>query len=245
MLSVSKQYLYLVIDQINKCVITNTNSAATANAVSNGILNSSPMVVWFPYIELNHNIIKSNSNENINYKLLRQFKTKFSNAGQSTSDSNMYEVVDQTPNGRVFDLIQMDQKLITREWIARRQLGNFRARLMIELETHCERYLARSVNFCGDEISLPYIQKQLELSNPDFNIYSPGIQEWADIVEMPVEVAYQELKMKFDSSSISVMRVHAIWSKFVNKFNNITLEDNITSAQLFERMDTHFMFGNV
>lgn len=244
MLSVSKQYLYLVIDQINKCVITTTTSISTANAVSNGILNSSPMIIWFPYFDNTHDIVKANRNENINYKLVRKFVTH-NKGGTTVADSHMYECVEETPSGRMFDLVPMDVNLITSEWTNRRRLGNFRASLMMELEMYCERYLARTINFCGDELLFPYLQKQIELSNPEIEYYSPGIQEWALLNEIDSADAYQELKMKYDSACINTMRVNAFWNKLVNKFNNITLEDSLTQSDIFKRMEAYFVFGNV
>ena len=65
------------------------------------------------------------------------------------------------------------------------------------------------------------------------------------INNLTAKTAYQELKMKYDSASINLIRVHAIWTKFVNKFNSISLEDNVTKQQLFAKMETQFMFGDV
>lgn len=245
MLSVSKQYLYLVIDQTTKCVITNTISISTANAVSNGILNSSPMVIWFPYLDNKHDIIRANQDPNINYKLVKQFGTDFNRGNITVSDSHMYECVEKTPSGKMFDLVPMDENLITPEWTAKRRLANFRANLMMDLELHCDRYLARAVNFCGDELVFPYIQQQLSLSDPATEVYAPGIQEWALINEIPPAVAYQELKLKYDSACVTTMRLHAVWNKLVNKFNLITLEDGLTHSEIFKNMTAYFMFGEV
>jgi len=240
MLTTPKQYLYLVVDQTNKCVLANTTSASTANAVSAGIINSSPMVIWFPYLVNNHDIVKYNIDENINYKLIKQSKP-----GRSLTDWNTYEPVEKTPSGRKFDLIEMDDDLIDSQWIARRKLASFRAQLITDLEGICERFIAQSVTSCFDELLFPYLQKQLELSDPTNDFYSPGLQEWALINNVSAKTAYQELKMKYDSASINLIRVHAMWTKFVNKFNSISLEDNITKQQLFEKMETQFMFGEV
>jgi hypothetical protein len=245
MLSFPKQYLYLVIDQINKCVITATTSMSTANAVSNGILNSSPMIVWFPYIETKHDIIRANKDETINYKLVKQFGERLSKGNITVADNHMYECVEKTPSGRMFDLVPMDPLLITPEWVERRRLGNFRANLMIDLESYCERYISRAVNFCGDELLFPYLQHQLALSNPELEIYAAGIQEWALINEVTPAVAYQELKMKYESACITTMRVNAFWNKLVNKFNLITLNDKLTHSDVFKKMGSYFIFGEI
>ena len=116
---------------------------------------------------------------------------------------------------------------------------------MMELEMYCERYLSRAVEFCGDELLFPYLQKQIELSNPTLGIYAPGIQEWALINEISVANAYQELKLKYDSACITAMRIHSFWNKFVNKFNTITLDDNQTRSEIFKRMEAYFIFGDI
>jgi hypothetical protein len=218
---------------------------STANAVSNGILNSSPMIVWFPYFETQHDIVKANKDEHINYKLVKQFGTQLTKGNITVADTHMYECVETTPSGRMFDLVPMDPTLITSDWIKRRQLGNFRANLIIDLESHCERYLSRAVNFCGDELLFPYIQQQINLSDPTLDMYAPGIHEWALINTVTPAVAYQELKMKYDSACITTMRIHAIWSKLVNKFNSITLEDGLTHRDIFKNVSSYFMFGEV
>lgn len=181
MLNLPKQYLYLVVDQINKSILASCSSASIANAVSTGIFNSSPMTIWFPYVGTSHPIIKYNSGTDTNYTLVRQSKTKFNNIDTGiNSDSNIYKLVNETPSGRMFDLEPMDPALIDEAWIQKRKLANFRTELMTSLEVYCERYISRNVTFCADELLFPYLQKQIDECDPEQDYYDPDnfISNW-------------------------------------------------------------------
>lgn len=235
MLNGLKQYLFLVVDQETKGILTKCSSMATANAVSKGIPNSSPMLVRYPY--LNHNVNRYHTDTSLNYKLV---KAAASIAGSMPSEVNVYETVKKTNSNNTFELVEIPTD---ENWLERRGLANFRSLKMEYLESTCERYMARIKNFAGDELFFQYLGKQLDLADITTNQFPNSIIEWADINQVSNNAAYYELKMIYDSVGITMFRVHAIWSKYADKINNINSEKELTELTLFSNLESEFKFG--
>jgi len=242
MLDATKQYLFLVIDQETFGVITRCPTISIANAVSKGILNSSPMVVFYPYMGVSGGINSYRDNLNVNFQLVRR-GSKIVNTGFITSECNVAKTVDETPSKRFFDLVEYPRELITEEWIAKRKLGNARADSLMVLEQRCERYLSRTKHFIGDEIFLNFLSKELTNCNDEQDYYTPAIHEWADINNKTVGAAFQELVMYYESASISVLRVHALWNKYTEIINSTTDITQMEDA-LFLQLEAEFRFGS-
>ncbi len=233
MLNGIKLYLFLVVDQETKGILTKCSSMAAAIAVSKGILNSSPMLVRYPY--LNHNINQYHTDIQINYKLVRPSNS----LSNMPSEVNVYETVDNINSNRLFELISIDA---TDAWLEKRKLANFRSEKIEYLETTCERYMSRIKNFTGDELFFQYIGKELELVDVENNQYPGSIIEWAEINSVSNKAAYHELKMMYESMGITIVRVHAIWSKYVDRINKITTQEEYEQLLNFE---SDFRFGEI
>lgn len=225
MLNGIKLYLFLVVDQETKGILTKCSSMATAIAVSKGILNSSPMLVRYPY--LNHNVNQYNTDIKINYKLVKPSRSLLN----MPSEVNVYETVEKSSSNRLFELVSIDADP---EWLEKRKLANFRSEKIEYLETTCERYMSRIKNFTGDELFFQYIGKELELVNVENNQYPNSIIEWAEINAVSNKAAYYELKMLYESMGITMVRVHAIWSKYVEKINNMFTQEEFDDLAKFE-----------
>jgi hypothetical protein len=225
MLNGIKLYLFLVVDQETKGILTKCSSMASAIAVSKGILNSSPMLVRYPY--LNHNVNQYNTDIKINYKLVRPSN----NLSNMPSEVNVYDTVEKSSSNRLFELVSIDADTA---WLEKRKLANFRSEKIEYLETTCERYMSRIKNFTGDELFFQYIGKELELVNVENNQYPNSIIEWAEINAVSNKAAYYELKMLYESMGITMVRVHAIWSKYVEKINNMCTQEEFDELAKFE-----------
>jgi hypothetical protein len=73
MLDGIKQYLYLVVDRETNLILTRCQNASIANAVSRGFLNSSIMVIYYPFLNIKGGINEYSENKNISYKLIRKY----------------------------------------------------------------------------------------------------------------------------------------------------------------------------
>lgn len=242
MLDAVKQYLFLVVDQETFGVVTRCPTISIANAVSKGILNTSPMVVFYPYTSISGGINAYRDDLKLNYQLVRR-GSKIVNTGYIASECNVAKIVEETPSKRFFDLVEYPKELLSQDWYAKRHLANIRADALMVLEQRCERYLSRSKHFIGDEIFLQFLGKELDLCDPKTVSYTPAIQEWADINNRQVDSAYQELKMHYESSSISVMRIHALWNKYVEIINSKKEKSEMEDA-LFFQLESEFRFGS-
>jgi hypothetical protein len=235
MLNGLKQFLFLVVDQETKGILTKCSSMNTANAVSKGILNSSPMLVPYPY--LNHDVKNYNFDCNLNYKLVR--KTNFPEKLMA-SEMSVYAAVTDTNTKNIFELVPISANDL---WLEKRKLANFRSLKMEFLEVTCERYMSRIKNYTGDELFFQYLGKQLDLVNIEIEYFPDGIKEWAEINEVSNNAAYYELKMIYDSLGITMFRIHALWTKYVEQINKTFSEEDFEKMCSFSHIESEFKFG--
>jgi hypothetical protein len=235
-----KQYLFLVVDQETATIITKCPSMSIANAVCKGITNSSVMVIHYAHMGTKHEINQYQDNPTLVYQLVREARLTTDVSAISTSESNVYKSVSRTENGKPFDIVKITTP--SDDWIEKRKLGNFRSNKIRSLELICERYMARGNNFSNDEIFFQYLSTQLPLVNETLDDYPAGIVEWANIVNVSPKQAYRELKLDYDSTGIFVMRVHAIWNKYVDIINQLD-EETFARQDVFMNLETEIKFG--
>jgi len=233
MLNGIKLYLFLVVDQETKGILTKCSSMAAAIAVSKGILNSSPMLVRYPY--LNHKVNQYHTDTQINYKLVSTFPASMA------SEVNVYEVVDFNIDNKSFELVDI---CVNDIWLEKRKLANFRSNKIEYLETLCDRYISRIKNFTGDELFFQYIGKELGLVDIENNQYPGSIVEWAEINAVSNSTAYYELKMLYDSMGITMVRVHAIWTKYIEKINKLYTKEEFDKLSKI-KLESEFLFGEL
>lgn len=243
MLAGTKSYLYLIVDQATKGVITYSHSASISNAVSKGIMNSSCMLIHFPFLVGKHDINRYLEDFNLNYKLVKKHDPEFSNFKFMDSEMNVAESTNFIKSGKTFDLVPINQESITDQWLEKRKLGNFRVINIRSLEMNCDRYLSRFKQFTADDMFFPYLTAQLQLVNVEQDAYPESILEWATINDTTPRAAYNELKMQKDSMDISVMRIHAIWNKYVEKFNSVSTKEELARLELFGHLESELKFG--
>ena len=231
-----KQYLNVVVDQETKGILTRCSTPSVANAVARGIPNSSMMIIEFPFMK--HEIVDYQTNINLNYKLLRKLYPQHSDVIPLDSESNVFEVVDETPSGKPFDISPMEA---SPAWIEQRKIANFKSFAFNDLENRCDRYLARIATFSHDELFYQYLAKELEQVDVDANYYPVGISEWAEINDVSNFAAYQELNMNYQSNGIILMRIHAIWNRYQDLINSISTYEELW--KLVYQVETELRFG--
>lgn len=224
MLDVQKPYLFPVVDQESFRVLCFCLNPTIANAVSQGILNSSPMTVHYPLFGVPDPTKDYNTDIDRNIVLVLKMPdfNKIHPGGYVTSDCNIAMIVDSTPTGRFFDFIPASQTA-DQNWREKRKLATDRNTALELLERRCDKYLTRTTYFTGDPIFLSYIGQRLADCKPELGYYDKIICDWAEINEISPAAAYNELKMTWDSAGIATTKIHALWSKYVRKIN--TLQD--------------------
>ncbi len=233
-----KEYLFLVVDNQTNGILTRCISASCANAVAKGILNSTVMVIKFPFFRNDHAINRYQDDIRINFKLVKPYSKDKEEIKPLDPDSeaNNFQYALSENSHRPFDLIDLDKKYITKEWIDRRKLSNLRSKHIRNLEAICERHLARFKSFVSDEIFYNYIGSQLTQYNT-----SPAIQEWADIYGISYQAAHDELKMHYESVGIATVRINAIWLKYVDYINTKYLDQEL--VDLYRNVETELVHG--
>jgi hypothetical protein len=227
---------HLVVDLTNYGVLTTATSVSVANAVAQGLVNTSVLDIWLPdraeyFKDFAHSVNK-------NCTLIK----KTSRASIS-SDANIGKAVEKTPSGQHFDILETNVAEVSADWLVKRKLANDRQFSMSLLERKIERYMSRAKHFTGDELFIPFMSQQLPQCDHARNIYTPAVTEWATIAGMSPGAAFNELSMKVSGCLLSVSRLNAIWVKYVDKINR--LDDKLEMTQcLHEQLEMELRSGS-
>lgn len=118
-------------------------------------------------------------------------------------------------------LTSLPKKLITPEYLTRRKLASLRGTYIFSLETHLESVTKRgNINF--DDSVMSHLIREHSLCKPNEGHYSYGIIEYANIQEIPVEVAYKEIGLMIESCGLIKIRSFAWMQTCINKINSVT-----------------------
>lgn len=193
-----------VVDNETFLILCSTDSIRVANAICKGLINATTMVVS----------INQEYEPDKHYYLLQTRTVGKYGEGNAAKISNTLEKNKRHALEEVLD--------VPDRFLERKELVRIRKYGIEHLEKGCIRYSARLVNFFEDSVFLHFISRELELCDPINNLFSDGILEWATIYGMVPKAAYHELKMHYDSTKISVIKIHALWNKYTDKINTLT-----------------------
>lgn len=212
-----------VIDDECFTILCQTNSVSVANAICKGILNTTTMVVP----------LEEELNEELNYKLLQQggIVSQMGNPKIGVSNSAWPGKLSNKRLRYGVEEVPGSQRYLERKNLAKkRQYG------LEHLESGLHRYIARLTNFCLDEGFYHFAARELDLSDPDNNKFSDAIVEWSNIYKCQPREAYWEIKTLYDSTSINIIKMHAVWNKYVDRVNKLTdIKDiHVCSVSEFE-----------
>lgn len=222
-----KSLVHLVVDLKNYGVLTCSHSSIpVANAVSQGLLNTSVQNIFLPEkVEYFKNYNTQAIEREKNCLVVKQ--TPFA---LTAGEGNIGRSVDRTANKRLFDVVEMTSEEVTEEWIKRRHLANLRLQSLVLLESKLERYMVRLKSFSGDEMFVPFMAQELNQCDMPLGVFTPAIIEWANIAGVDPATAVNELSMKVRSYLLSISRLNAIWVKYVNKINALETLAEMTSC---------------
>lgn len=240
MLAQSKPYVYCLVDQASFRLVARTASAVQANALAQGLINTSPMTVYYPpQAQITPLLDRLAQDPEVNLTLVLKMNptNQLTQGGYVVSDCNVCQIVKSTPTGRYLDFVPVEATAVSAEWQALRLLANRRSSAIDQLERRCDRYLTRTSSFSGDPIFLQYIGQQLT-QGPD----APVFADWAEVNGSTRQAAYDELSMIWHSSGIAVTKIQALWSKYVRKINQLTEQTDLDRCVQVE-FESEFRFG--
>lgn len=192
---------YIVVDLHTDGILCECYSISIAHSVAKGFINSSPKILPASVPWLTEKFNK---------------------------DFNSFESFYQHRNMQVFD---MKPELITNEYIDLKKLANLRNALQHVWEARCRQFLLyRNYEYFASNELEGYLVAELNVCRPDENYFTPAINEWAELNEIAVDVAYQELRMRSTSIGRQHIRNHAIHQKFVNLINQQFTEKEMVSV---------------
>lgn len=240
MLAQNKPYIYCLVDQASFRLVARVATAAQANALAQGLINTSPMTVYYPpQAQITPLLDRLAQDPEVNLTLVLKMNptNQLTQGGYVVSDCNVCQIVKSTPTGRYLDFVPVEPTAVTAEWQELRLLANRRASAVDQLERRCERYLTRTSSFSGDPVFLQYIGQQLPLGPTQ-----PVFADWAEINGCSQQAAYDELNMIWHSTGIAVTKVQALWSKYVRKINQLREQAELDRCVQVE-FESEFRFG--
>lgn len=208
-----------VVDAEEFIVIGEVNSVRVGNTIVKGIMHTSLMVVDIDIVYDN----------NKNYILTKkpQIPSKDGFGNDAKIDKNLVGSLKQN------DLIEIDS--VSENILKIKKIFNSRKFGLEYLDKWCLRYLSKSSIYLNDGIVLQYIKNELEKSNPDLDVFSDGILDYANIMHITPLSAYLQLKLDYDSLSIWSFKMYAIWLKYSERINQLTEID-----EMIDLLDRNF-----
>lgn len=192
-----KEDVCVVVDLLTGGILCRAHSISNAHAVSLGFVNAIPAVLP---VSIPWNV--THVNETTDFDDLTQ--------------NYQYQK-------NVF-IVPLPEHLITHEWIERRKLARARADALWSWEVCCNKYLSeRSLDYYFPGMMDAYLAEQLQACDPKTGHYAPAIIEWATISQVEPDIAYQELKLRYEGLGLRLVRNHALYFRYVRIINSIDI----------------------
>jgi len=206
-----------IVDQNSFYILNEVENTRIANAICRGILNISLMIVS----------VDDNYSSEKNYILCQQPSIHMGKYGAGNEAEILTtEIIFGKHKIKEIDFIP-DKIIRLKEIISIRKIG------FEILEQNLFRYMGLYSRFSEDDMLLHIVSKELDSCDPKNNVFSNGIHSWAKIMNVSVETAYKELKFDYDCTSVTILKLHAVWNKFMNLINSLnTLEEILQCVQI-------------
>lgn len=183
-------FRFLILDLEIEAVVCISDSAACANSLIVGLINTKSVPVPTFY----WNRFTSWRDRNFDVDLVR------------LTDDNGPEISD------------LDQGCITEEFLSKRKKALARRNTLITVERYLQIPLLNSVDYFDDSVNF-YIKNELDNSNPDNCKYSAGIVEYADMLSIDQDQAFGELKFLFETQCRLKIKNLAVYKKYTERIN--------------------------
>jgi hypothetical protein len=183
-------FRFLILDLEIEGVVCITDSASCANSLIVGLINTKSVPVPAYYW------------------------TRFPKWKDKNFDENFIRLTDDTGP----EISDLNQNLIKEEFLSKRKKAIARRNTLMTIERYLEIPLLNSVNYFDNSINF-YIKNELDNSNPDQFKFSAGIIEYADMLSITPDRAFDELKFLFETQSRLKIKNLAVYKKYSEKIN--------------------------
>jgi len=183
-------FRFLILDLEIEAVVCITDSAACANSLITGLLNTKSVPVPTYYWN------------------------RFPDWKDKNFDVDFIKLTDDTGP----EISNLDRNLITGEFLSKRKKAISRRNVLMTVERYLEIPLLNSVDYFDNSINF-YIKSELDGSSPEQSKYSAGIIEYADMLSIAPDQAFNELKFLFETQSRLKIKNLAVYKKYSERIN--------------------------
>jgi uncharacterized protein (DUF4415 family) len=189
--------IYLITSDENNIVFLMTPSIVTANALSSG-------------------------NGDVSIRTLTKFNSPdFELMWEDKFKDNIYSLATPSNKLSLFAVENMTPSLTEM-----RNIMFIRQELFGYWESLTMQSLARQTRQHWSEFDMVAMD-QIEQSDPSTGSYTKMLEEYARIVDSPVEYVYKEMKLRIESDLMTKFRVQAQADKWKDEINKVTTESEI------------------
>lgn len=128
-----------------------------------------------------------------------------------------YEKIYMVENKRN-SIVEIPSENVSDSWKRQRDIIFLRQEVFYNWETYTTTSLARLTRHKWDHFDV-MAENELAKCNPGNNEFTWIIEEYARVMEVPVDRAYKELKLRIESDNITRFRITALAEKWKIKIN--------------------------
>ena len=189
---------YLVLSTENWCIYTMTPTPFTANALAEG------------------------DGDSIVRGLTPQNSADHARCVDRAFFYNKIWMIDNKKN----TFVEVDPNNVSDSWKKQREILFLRQNAFVHWETHISNSLVRMQRHKWEAFD-SYMWEELKNCDPTINQFSKIVEEYARILEIPVDMAYGELKLRIESDNSVRFRIQAMAEKWKRQINRGETQDEL------------------
>jgi len=193
---------YLVVSHENFCVYTSTNRLVTANALASSSIDCFVRGIT-PFVN--------------NYEKFKNRTEFYDNVWKNDKRSGQ--------------LVPIDPTQVSESWLINREIIKRRHILFGIWETHTGNALLRVDTTKWTAFSA-VADIEITKCDPSKGFYTLMIEEYARIVERPVEQVFAELSLKIETENITKFRITALAEKFKDMINQAITQEELDIVRM-------------
>lgn len=183
-------FKFLILDLEIEAVVCITDSVACSNSLISGLVNTKSVPVPVYYWN------------------------RFPGWKDKNFDIDFVKLTDDAGP----EISVLDKNLITEDFISKRKIAISRRNTLITIERYLEIPLLNSIDYFDNSVNF-YIKNELDKCDLERSIYSPGVVEYAGMLSIPPERAFNELEFLFETQSRLRLRNLAVYKKYSERIN--------------------------
>lgn len=147
------------------------------------------------------------------------------NALHGVNVNDSFYTVYRNTNGTYKSSPMLEEK-ITGRFKELKILAKLRGKAIYSLELFLNTYLDRTDDFYDKELNdiMVYALQGCDIEN---NIYSDAITEYASVMEIPLDTAYYEIRLRIENHGIIKLKNYARFKKYTSIINSLTTAEDI------------------